>query len=137
METTEQKPLWIEAIDRFDLDVSESVKIQLSALVKEYNLGTENEAFFYYIKNKIGHELSNIGEPWPDLMSWLKITNRTGMNDWYMYTFEEKDDYTLWKKFREDAYKYFIDESILIFFEMNCVEFISDPTVKKHKIKKA
>ncbi len=133
---SEQKPLWIEAIERFDLEVSESTKSQLSALVKEYQLGTENEAFFYYIKNKIGRELANMGEPWPDLMSWLKITNRTGMNDWYMYTFEEKDDYTLWKRFRDDAFQCFIDKSILVFFEMNCVEFISDPTVKKHKIKK-
>ena len=118
--------------DKFSIKFNKDIEKEILSLIDVYKLSSENEAFFYYIKNAVGAELNSIGEEWPDLFAWLKIVKK-GKYDWYMFDFEEYDDYLLWKEMRIDLFTKVSSTGIkyINLFELNCVNFIGESTFIK------
>lgn len=117
---------WKDYIDKLGLKLN-GAENEIKALVKTLNLSSENEAFFYYLKNAIGSHLNEIGEEWTDLFAWLKIVKK-GNYDWYMFDFEEVDDYMLWKEMRLNVFSQVSPTAarLINLFEINCVNFIAE-----------
>jgi hypothetical protein len=124
---------WKDYASKFDLQLDENAEKDILSLINVYKLSSENEAFFYYIKNTIGSELGSIGDDWTDLFAWLKIVKK-GHFDWFMYDFEEYDDYLLWKEMRIEIFGKVSSKGIRLInlFELNCVNIIGESTYIKN-----
>lgn len=117
--------IWEAAIERFGLGLEvPAVAAELDGLLKVFpHIASENERFFVMMKNKLGAQLNAISGEHPDLLSWVKIVKRSA-GDWYMFTFEEHNDFVLYVQFL-DKIQHQIDQSVLNFFNNNCPEYIT------------
>lgn len=116
---------WETAIDRFGLglDRRQTAK-EIEGLGGVFpHVKSENELFFMLMKNKLGSYLSQISHHHPELLAWVKIVKRD-RGDWYMYTFEEHDDFAMYLEFL-DKISDKVNSRILEFFNKNCPEWVA------------
>lgn len=119
---------WRNYISKFDLGIDvDSMQKEILMLKDTLKLESENESFFHYIKNKIGGELNSLGEEWTDVFAWLKIVKK-GNHDWFMYDFEEYEDYLMWKELRISILSQMSSLGIRLvnLFEINCANFVAE-----------
>lgn len=119
---TVPKDLWKKIISMYDLDISElEINAEINALKPIYPNLSENNLFFVYVKNKLGSQLLKMSEEHTDLLAWVDIVERLDNKDWYMFTFQEIDDFMLYMEFRD---KLNIDKKLQNFFELNCPDYV-------------
>lgn len=120
--------LYKKLIKKYNLTFSiELNKIDnvLKDLKSIYKLSSIDEAFFYFVKNELGSELCKFGEEYEDALSWLLIDKKPNSN-WFLFHFEESDDYMEYKLLRNDIHYKIKNKRLLNWFELNCVEFLTD-----------
>ena len=117
--------LWQKCITRLNLSLNEDdVYTIIQSLSKELgNTYTDNHLFFIYIKNKIGGQLIDISEEHSDLLAWVDIIKKPGILDWYMFVFQEVEDYLLYESFY-DKIKDKVDKELLDFFNNSCPQWV-------------
>lgn len=119
--------LWSACINAFKLNLEYSVVLQgIRSMQMEFpDIKSENQIFFMYIKNQLGSELIKLGEEYTDLLAWVKIEKRDVSLDWYMFVFEEIEDYLLYEEFY-NAIKDNVDIQLFNFFNKSCPQFIEN-----------
>lgn len=117
--------LWQKSIKVFNLSLNEDdVYNTLKSLRTEFgDKYTDNYLFFIYIKNKIGGQLMDISEEHADLLAWVDIVKKAGHTDWYMFVFQEQEDYLLYESFY-NSIKDNVDKELLDIFNNSCPQWI-------------
>ena len=117
--------LWQKCINTFNLQLNnQDVYKYIKSLKLEYpNITSENHLFFIFIKNKLGSELIKLSEEYTDLLAWVNIEKRTGDIDWYMFVFDEIEDFLLYEEFYNKI-KNNINKELFDFFNNSCPQFI-------------
>lgn len=119
--------LWKQCLISFDLSLNHyEITNYIKALKLEYpHITSENHLFFVYIKNKLGGELNKLGEEYTDLLAWVNVEKRQEDIDWYMFVFDEIEDYLLYEEFYNKL-KDQINPELFNFFNKSCPQFIEN-----------
>lgn len=125
--------LYRKVIKKYDLKFSVEKK-EVHKILKDlkniYNLSSIDEAFFYFIKNEIGSELMEMGEEYEDALAWLRIDKKPN-SGWFLFVFEETDDYVNYKYLRNHIYFNIKNKRLLNWLELNCVDFVLESNAIK------